>query len=108
MEPKTDILKEDIFILADKPWLPLVARRESYEAVKPRLPKRESEALELLRRFHEGATAEEVAILAGKEPQFYRPRLTVMHQDGRISVIGRKKSERTGKSVSIYMALPEA
>ena len=88
--------------------LPFQTRRASFAAIRPELPAREREALALLRRFPAGATAEEVALAAGKESSFYRPRLTMMEKRGMISVIGIKVSPRTGRAVSVYMAPKEA
>lgn len=88
-------------------------RREAYENVKPKRDSRKDMILEVLRNgIPGGMTAEEVAqqLLAdGKipyiDPNFTRPRLTELKEDGKVEVVGKRRSAITSRNTAVWMVI---
>lgn len=88
-------------------------RREAYENVKPKRDSRKDMILEVLRNgIPGGMTAEEVAqqLLAdGKipyiDPNFTRPRLTELKEDGKVEVVGKRRSAITSRNTAVWRVI---
>lgn len=84
-------------------------RREAYEKVKPKRPNRKDMILDVLTSGDPGGmTADEIGyrlVEAGKipnnSPNFVRPRLTELKQDGKVEVAGRRPGN-SGCDVSVW------
>lgn len=81
-------------------------RKKVYEDIKP---KREIRYTQILERLNKPMTAKELAIqlfvdglIPTTERNYVSPRLTELDKMGFVEVVGRKKCQYTGKTVSIY------
>lgn len=85
-------------------------RREAYENIKPKRDNRKAMILEVLQSGDPGGmTAEEVAqrlLQDGKipyiDPNFTRPRLTELKEDGKVEVVGKRRSAATNRNTAIW------
>lgn len=84
-------------------------RRAAYYDVKPDAPTRRWYIVNILKQHPEGMAAEDIlgvleadGIIVGYDPNFVRPRLTELYDDGIIEATGKKKSPHTGKSVTVW------
>lgn len=85
-------------------------RREAYENVKPKRDNRKALILEVLKNGDPGGmTAEEVAqqlLKDGKipyiDPNFTRPRLTELKEDGKVEVVGKRRSFTTARNTAVW------
>lgn len=82
-------------------------RRESYEAVKPKINPRQQLILDIL--GNRNMTADEITsdILASGYINYYdrnfvSPRLTELERMGVIEQVGTRKCNRTNRSVTVY------
>lgn len=84
-------------------------RREAYDQIKPKRPNRKAMILDVLTSGNPGGmTADEIGerlVESGKipdnSPNFVRPRLTEMGQDGIVEVVGRRPG-RTGRNSAVW------
>ena len=79
------------------------SRRHSYEAILTKAGARRLEVYEAIKGMAEGRTADELAYFLGRESYVIRPRLTELRKAGLIEAVGRRRSERTGKNISVWM-----
>lgn len=85
-------------------------RREAYENIKPKRDNRKAMILEVLQSGNPGGmTAEEVAqrlLQDGKipyiDPNFTRPRLTELKKDGKVEVVGKRRSATTNRNTAVW------
>lgn len=78
-------------------------RREAHEAVLNTLAERETCVYITISLMEDGGTAYEVAAALDWPVTSVRPRLTEMHKDGRLTVIGKKVNiEFSRKSCAVY------
>ena len=84
-------------------------RRAAYYDVKPDAPTRRWYIVNILKQHPEGMAAEDIlsvleadGIITGYDPNFVRPRLTELYDEGIIEAAGKKKSPHTGKSVTVW------
>ena len=84
-------------------------RRDAYYDVQQDAPTRRWYIANILRLHPGGMTAEEIlqvllddGIIATIDPNYARPRLTELCDAGIIEAVGKKKSPRTGKSVTVW------
>ena len=85
-------------------------RREAYENVKPKRDSRKALILNILENGDPGGmTAEEVAqqlLKDGKipyiDPNFTRPRLTELKEEGKIEVVGKRRSFITTRNTAVW------
>ena len=87
-------------------------RRESYDTVKPTRRIRYTQILEIIGDAR--MTVDEVIdgmmekrYLLYPDRNSVAPRMTELYQDGKLRIVGRKKSPRTKRSVSVYEAKKE-
>lgn len=84
-------------------------RREAYEKVKPKRPNRKNMILDVLTSGDPGGmTADEIGdrlVETGKipdnSPNFTRPRLTELKEDGKVTIVGRRPG-KSGCDVSVW------
>lgn len=84
-------------------------RREAYEKVKPKRPSRKDMILDVLASGDpRGMTADEIGdclVEAGKisnnSPNFTRPRLTELKEEGKVTIVGRRPG-KSGCDVSVW------
>lgn len=87
-------------------------RREAYERVKPKRPNRKDMILDVLTAGDPGGmTADEIGeqlVKAGKilenNPNFTRPRLTELKDEGKVEVVG-KRMGNSGYSTAVWMVI---
>lgn len=85
-------------------------RREAYENIKPKRDNRKAMILEVLQSGDPGGmTAEEVAqrlLQDGKipyiDPNFTCPRLTELKEDGKVEVVGKRRSATTNRNTAVW------
>ena len=84
-------------------------RRAAYYDVKPDIPTRRWYIAQVIRSHPDGITAEEIleelladGIISQYDPNFCRPRLTELTKEGVIEAAEKRKSLRTGKSVTVW------
>ena len=84
-------------------------RRESHDAVKPTKQIRYTQIMDILGDAQ--MTVDEVIdgmmekrYLLYPDRNSVAPRMTELYQEGRLRIVGRKKSPRTKRSVSVYEA----
>ena len=87
-------------------------RRESYEAIIPKITDRKSLILEIMK--DRAMTAHEITeeLLAKRYIKYYdrnfvSPRLTELKEDGMVEVVGKKFCSRTRRRVSVWKAIEE-
>lgn len=85
-------------------------RRESYEAILPKITDRKSLILEIMK--DRAMTAHEITeeLLAKGYIKYYdrnfvSPRLTELKEEGRAIVVGKKYCPRTQRNVSVWKAI---
>ena len=85
-------------------------RRESYEAITPKITDRKSLILEIMK--DRAMTAHEITeeLLAKRYIKYYdrnfvSPRLTELKEDGMVEVVGKKFCSRTRRRVSVWKAI---
>lgn len=84
-------------------------RREAYEKIKPKRPNRKAMILEVLTAGDPGGmTADEIGdqlVKNGKipenNPNFTRPRLTELKEEGKVEVVG-KRTGNSGCSAAVW------
>ena len=84
-------------------------RREAYEKVKPKRPNRKAMILDVLTSGDPGGmTADEIGkqlVAEGKilknDPNFTRPRLTVLKDEGKVKIVGKRTGD-SGCSVAVW------
>lgn len=87
--------------------IPHETRREAHEAIKPQKAMRRAQVLEVM---GEGSYTVDEVIDLMMERGYLRypdrnsvaPRLTELMQLGKVTVSGKRKSGKTGKTVSVY------
>ncbi len=87
-------------------------RRETYEKVKPKRPNRKDMILDVLTSGDPGGmTADEIGdclVEAGKipdnSPNFTRPRLTELKDDGKVTIVGRRPG-KSGCDISVWKVI---
>lgn len=87
--------------------IPKQTRREAHELVKPTKAQRYEQILEVM---GDGEFTVDEVIDLMMERRYLRypdrnsvaPRLTEMMQSGRVKITGKRKSGKTGKTVSVY------
>ena len=83
-------------------------RREAHEAFLPKEFGEEEKVMICLRRFQEqyggGMSADEIAEKLHKPAYQVRPRTTTLHDEGRLTIIGKRKNA-IGRNVSVYRAV---
>lgn len=84
-------------------------RREAYYEVQQDAPTRRWYIVNILRLHPNGMTADEIlqvlledGIIPIIDPNYVRPRLTELCSDGIVKAVGKAKSHRTGKSVTVW------
>lgn len=84
-------------------------RREAYHEVQQDAPTRRRYIVNILRQHPNGMTAEDIlqvlledGIIPAIDPNYARPRLTELCAAGIIEAVGKTKSRRTNKSVTIW------
>ncbi len=85
-------------------------RREAYDEIKPKRENRKAMILEVLENGDpNGMTAEEVAqqlLRDGKithiDPNFTRPRLTELKEEGKVEVVGKRRSLITARNTAVW------
>ena len=85
-------------------------RREAYNEIKPKRESRKDMILEVLKNGDPGGmTAEEIAqqlLHDGKishiDPNFTRPRLTELKEDGGVEVVGKRRSQITTRNTAVW------
>lgn len=85
-------------------------RRESYNEIKPKRDSRKDMILGVLKNGDPGGmTAEEITqqlLREGKithiDPNFTRPRLTELKEDGVIEVVGKRRSQITNRNTAVW------
>ncbi|NBH77018.1 DNA gyrase [Clostridiaceae bacterium] len=85
-------------------------RREAYDEIKPKRESRKVMILEVLENGDpNGMTAEEVAqqlLHDGKithiDPNFTRPRLTELKEEGKVEVVGKRRSLITARNTAVW------
>lgn len=85
-------------------------RREAYDEIKPKRENRKAMILEVLKNGDpNGMTAEEVAqqlLHDGKithiDPNFTRPRLTELKEEGKVEVVGKRRSLITARNTAVW------
>lgn len=85
-------------------------RREAYDEIKPKRESRKVMILEVLENGDpNGMTAEEVAqqlLHDGKithiDPNFTRPRLTELKEEGKVEVVGKRRSLITARNTTVW------
>lgn len=87
----------------------LETRRESYQRISSKSEARQQQCIEGLRHLGGSATANELArylFNLGMTPFFNRnyvhPRLNELVEQGTVKVVGKRRDEETGRTVSIY------
>ena len=88
-------------------------RREAYENIKPKRDNRKAMILNVLKNGDPGGmTAEEVAqqlLQDGKipyiDPNFIRPRLTELKEDGKVEVVGKRRSTITNRNTAVWKVM---
>lgn len=88
----------------------IINRRKSYDEIKPKRNSRKAMILEVLKNGDpEGMTSEEIAqqlLQDGKiayiDPNFTRPRLTELKEDGKIEVVGKRRSQITNRNTAVW------
>jgi len=87
--------------------IPSETRAEAHETVDKQ--KRYRQIIECL-SSSEGMTAKEIAVMMMRkgyiptsERNFTSPRLTEMLKNGVVDIVGKKKCDYTGKTVSVYV-----
>ena len=82
-------------------------RRESYEAVKPVIMIRRAVILDILGERE--MTANEIAealyargVTTFYERNFAAPRLTELRAEGRVEIVGKRYSHKTGRNISVW------
>lgn len=89
-------------------------RREAYDKIKPKRLNRKAMILEILTSGDPGGmTADEIGeklVESGKipenSPNFVRPRLSEMREDGVVKVVGRRPS-RTGRHSAVWKVVKQ-
>lgn len=85
-------------------------RREAYDEIKPKRENRKAMILEVLKNGDpNGMTAEEVAqqlLHDGKithiDLNFTRPRLTELKEEGKVEVVGKRRSLITARNTAVW------
>lgn len=85
-------------------------RREAYDEIKPKRENRKEMILEVLKNGNPGGmTAEEVTqqlLQDGKithiDPNFTRPRLTELKEEGKVEVVGKRRSLITTRNTAVW------
>lgn len=88
----------------------IMNRRESYNEIKPKRDSRKTMILEVLKNGDPGGmTAEEIAqqlLQDGKithiDLNFTRPRLTELKEDGKVEVVGKRRSLITNRNTAAW------
>lgn len=88
----------------------IMNRRESYNKIKPKRDSRKTMILEVLKNGDPGGmTAEEIAqqlLQDGKithiDPNFTCPRLTELKEDGKVEVVGKRRSLITDRNTAVW------
>lgn len=90
----------------------LMNRHEAYERVKPKRPNRKDMILDVLTSGDPGGmTADEIGerlveagIIPNNSPNFTRPRLTELKEDGLVAIVGRRPG-KSGCDVSVWKVI---
>lgn len=85
-------------------------RREAYNEIKPKRKTRKEMILKILTDGnHSGMTAEDIAqqllqngAITYIDSNFVRPRLTELKDDGKVEVVGKRRSSITARNVSVW------
>lgn len=84
-------------------------RREAYYNIRPEIPNRKWYVVQAMKGHPNGITSEDVltelisaGVVHGYDLNYVRPRITTLFEEGIVEAIGKTKSPRSGRSVTVW------